>query len=127
MGLFWGLLHTPPSLALRERYSGNPGVFVVTIVAISIVMTWVFANSGGNVFLSGVMVHAVANAASQAGLGGDARLVVFGLTALVLIARYGEALRPAGSGPPVYRRPYRVSPRPTDSRRPPRLAPEPRP
>ncbi len=114
-GVFWGLLHMPLFLALPGGYRGAPGTIVLTTVFHSIAMTWVFMNTSGNVFLSGVLVHAISNAAGQAGFPGDMRLVIFGLTAFALIWRYGEALRPAGAARFVHRRHYRLVPRPTDS------------
>jgi uncharacterized protein len=68
LGLIWGLWHGPTFFisSLSQSQLSIP-LFFVNVVALSIVMTWLYLRSGGDVFLM-VLVHLMANHSGHIGV-----------------------------------------------------------
>lgn len=96
VGVVWGVWHLPwfyvPSMTM---YYQRPLVgFMITITLLSVIMTWVFQNTGGSLALM-ILLHASFNwslwafPAIEYDIGGQAFiLVVFALT-LLIVLRHG--------------------------------------
>jgi uncharacterized protein len=72
LGLLWSLWHLPHFLTETQR--GGPGtglsifyinlpIFIVSVIAMSIIMTWVFNHTGGSLFIA-ILLHTSINAFS---------------------------------------------------------------
>ena len=99
LGVLWGAWHLPqflmPAWAAENggRSLSSVVVFLLTVVAIAILITWVYNHTGGSLLLC-MLVHSSVNAA-QAGLvnplvpsaahSNVSALLAFGLVAMVLL------------------------------------------
>jgi CAAX protease family protein len=76
LGVLWGLWHLPLLLLIPENFPGFTGtgtgffgilvpivLFVISVVAMSYVFTWVFNNTRGSILLA-ILLHATINTAS---------------------------------------------------------------
>ncbi len=89
LGLVWALWHLPAfffSGLQQSRFSIVP--FMVCPIALSVLMTWVYQNTGGSVLLS-VLIHWLINA--QPVPPGPAMAGVLTAAALVVVALSGPA------------------------------------
>jgi hypothetical protein len=112
LGLVWGVWHLPwfymPSMTM---YYQRPLVgFLVTITLLSVVMTWVFQNTGGSLAPM-LLIHASFNwslwafPAIESDVGGQAFILVVLALTLLIVLRHGirdfSAPGSAGSEPAV--------------------------
>jgi membrane protease YdiL (CAAX protease family) len=110
IGLGWATWHLPPFFFGIPGYTGSFLAYVVMVTGISVIMTWLYNNTGGSVLLA-MLLHGGLNAAPNIGLAiiGQSSLSgvspflllvvpVWGL-ALVLLGVYGS--RTLAAGPPV--------------------------
>ena len=71
IGVVWALWHLPLLLDRDNPMSTYPlGLYVVSVLAASVVYTWVFNSTGGSVLLVTIL-HGVGNAAADVLLGAD--------------------------------------------------------
>lgn len=63
VGLFWGLWHLPDFWLSPERQRDSVPLFLLTIVALSVLYTWVYNRTGGSLLLV-ALLHASGNATS---------------------------------------------------------------
>jgi hypothetical protein len=91
LGAIWGVWHLPAFLAQGGLAHSNFGLFLVSTVAMTVFMTWVYVHANGNFLIAGVIPHFVAN------LMGDAHVlardpdnvlaaVTFAVAAIVVVA-----------------------------------------
>lgn len=96
LGLFWGIWHLPwfymPSMTM---YYQRPLVgFLITILLLSVVMTWVFQNTGGSLAPM-ILLHASFNwslwafPAIESDIGGQAFIIVLLAVTLFVLFRHG--------------------------------------
>jgi membrane protease YdiL (CAAX protease family) len=97
LGVTWAALHLPLYLP-GQMYDGLPlWPLPVIIVSYSVLLTWVFLNTGGSVLMAGLF-HAALNGATPVTAGVDPaqawqlRAVVFAVMALVVAAVAGPSL-----------------------------------
>lgn len=103
VGAVWAAWHLPLYVIPGGYYAGRPfHLFAPLVLAVSVLMTWLYNSADGSVPVA-MLFHAGFNSASvlipvsMAGLETDvvrrwhmgARLAVFGLLALALVAYYG--------------------------------------
>ncbi|WP_313694387.1 CPBP family intramembrane glutamic endopeptidase [Halorarum halobium] len=98
VGLVWALWHAP--LFVLDVYALSPLLYAVSVVAFSVILTWLYNGSRGCV-PAAVLMHGTINASVNVPLqvvGGQSVLPVpftgllalgFGLVALALVGRYG--------------------------------------
>ena len=96
LGVIWGVWHLPVFLAPGGLSQSNFGLFLLSTVAMTVFMTWVYVHANGNFLIAGVIPHLVANAM------GDARViardldklevVVFGGLAAIVVLAFGPTL-----------------------------------
>lgn len=91
LGAFWGLWHLPLWLTGDPvRTPGLYAAFFVSVVALSVILAWVYNSTGGSL-LTVVLLHATANlpvSLAINGMGADATapvLLYFGLLVVVAI------------------------------------------
>jgi membrane protease YdiL (CAAX protease family) len=97
LGLVWGVWHLPAFLAQGGLANANFGLFLVTTVAMSVFMTWIYRHANGNFLVAGVIPHLVAN------LMGDAHVLTRDsdeVLAAVMLA--GAALIVLAYGPSLH-------------------------
>ena len=112
LGVVWGIWHLPwfymPSMTM---YYQRPLVgFMITITLLSVVMTWVFQNTGGSLGPM-ILLHASFNwslwafPAIESDIGGQAFILVVLALTLLIVLRHGivdfSSPRSAASGTPV--------------------------
>ncbi|WP_440771336.1 CPBP family intramembrane glutamic endopeptidase [Natronorubrum sp. DTA28] len=110
LGIVWGVWHLPwfymPSMTM---YYQRPLVgFMVTITLLSVVMTWVFQNTGGSLAPM-ILLHASFNwslwafPAIESDIGGQAFIFILIALALLIVLRHGimdfSSPRSAATGP----------------------------
>jgi membrane protease YdiL (CAAX protease family) len=97
LGVVWGVWHLPAFLAQGGLAQSRFGLFLVTIVAMSVFMTWICVRANGNFLVAGVIPHLIAN------LMGDAHVlthdadavqaaVILAVAAMIVLAS-GPSLR----------------------------------
>jgi hypothetical protein len=105
LGVVWAVWHLPAFyLAGLSQSSLDFGGFCVTVVALSVCMTWLFVNTSGSVLVAGIFPHMMTNAVGAAKIDTE-RLVMVGVAlAIVLICgpslkgwKHGRAAAPDAS------------------------------
>ena len=96
LGAIWGIWHLPAFLLSGFNQSGgNFTLFMVGAVAFTVLMTWLYNNTGGSILVSGILAHLMLNSTTP--LPSDGRpyamytgLVVLGsIVAVVFSKRLG--------------------------------------
>jgi len=69
LGLIWGVWHLPAFFVGSMSQSGLAFVpFVATVIAFSVLMTWLFVHTRGSVFWAGIVPHTLFNLVPHAGI-----------------------------------------------------------
>ena len=61
LGVVWGVWHLPAFAAQGGLAQSNFGLFLVSAVAMTVFMTWIYLHANGNFLVAGVIPHLVAN------------------------------------------------------------------
>jgi membrane protease YdiL (CAAX protease family) len=108
IGIGWAIWHLPAFLFAIPGYTGSFIAYVVLVIGISVIMTWLYNNTGGSVLLA-MLLHGGLNAAPSRGLALIGQSSFSGVSpflllippvwgiALVLLATYGRETLAAGS------------------------------
>lgn len=95
LGLIWAVWHLPAFYVGSLSQSSIQFLpFIATVVAFSVLMTWIFVNTRGSVLWAGVVPHVMFNAMPHAGIH-PVGWVTMAVAALVLILG-GKHLRGPG-------------------------------
>jgi membrane protease YdiL (CAAX protease family) len=96
LGGLWGVWHLPAFLGQGGLAQSNFGLFLVSTMATTVFMTWIYMNANGNFLIAGVIPHLAAN------LMGDAHVLaresdkveagVSFVVAAILALAYGSSL-----------------------------------
>jgi membrane protease YdiL (CAAX protease family) len=97
LGVFWALWHLPYMLSAGSALAGRPFIlFLLNLLAISILYTWIYNNTRGSTLLA-ILFHAAGNTTATlmgtlVPAAGDPRVYAFGtglswLLAIVLLLR----------------------------------------
>ncbi|MFC7029147.1 CPBP family intramembrane glutamic endopeptidase [Halomicroarcula sp. GCM10025710] len=107
IGIVWAAWHLPAFVFEIPGYTGSFAVYALLVVGISIILTWLYNNTGGSILLA-MLTHGGVNAAPSIGatLGGElptssvSPYVLLGaavwIVALALLFRYGPETLSAG-------------------------------
>lgn len=88
MGVLWGLWHLPLLLDKTNVMSRYPFVpYMLCVIAVSVVYTWIFNSTGGSVFAV-TLFHAASNALAGPFVGAE-QTVLFAAVALALVIAFG--------------------------------------
>ncbi|WP_254807434.1 CPBP family intramembrane glutamic endopeptidase [Natronosalvus amylolyticus] len=98
LGFVWGVWHLPWFyMPTMDLYYQRPLIgFVITITLLSVVMTWVYANTGGSL-LAMLLMHASFNwalwafPAIETGAGGQAFIFFMLVIVAVIVVRHGTS------------------------------------
>ncbi|HLY80800.1 MAG TPA: type II CAAX endopeptidase family protein [Caulobacteraceae bacterium] len=97
LGAVWGVWHLPAFLAQGGLAGSNFGLFLVSTVAMTVFMTWIYVHANGNFLIAGVIPHLVANFMGDAHvLTHDPDLVQAGVIVAVvaiILLIYGPSLQ----------------------------------
>jgi hypothetical protein len=61
LGVIWGVWHLPAFLAQGGLAGSSFGLFLVSAVAMTVFMTWIYLHANGNFLIAGFLPHLVAN------------------------------------------------------------------
>jgi membrane protease YdiL (CAAX protease family) len=107
LGIFWGLWHTPAFLITGLAQHEMGGVlspqyasFTCTAILASILMTWIYNNTGHSILVAGFLMHFLTNASLviMTGMFGDfsvpnifwtISIVIYSITSIVVIIVWG--------------------------------------
>lgn len=103
LGFFWAAWHLPYMLSAGSALAGKPfSLFLLNLLGISIVYTWIYNNTRGSTLLA-ILFHAVGNTTGTligilVATAGDPRVYVFGtglnwLLAIILLLRNPDLAR----------------------------------
>lgn len=98
LGIVWAIWHIPAFLVstLTQSSLAFP-VFLLTVICLSVFMTWIYVHTRGSILVAGVLPHVMANAA-PASLSdyswGEAALMVAGVVLLVALTGRSLSRRP---------------------------------
>ena len=96
VGLVWTAWHLPAFYVetLSQSRVGL-GIFTLNVLAFSVLMTWIFVNTGGSVLWAGVVPHMLFNAVGPAGIMPVLSVTI--LVTIVLLVLGGKHLRGLGN------------------------------
>jgi membrane protease YdiL (CAAX protease family) len=87
VGLIWMIWHFPAfKVATLSQSQASYGAFLVSGVAISVFMTWIYNRTRGSVLVAGIIPHLVANATTGVARFTWTEALVAALAALAVIA-----------------------------------------
>ncbi|HEX3917657.1 MAG TPA: CPBP family intramembrane glutamic endopeptidase [Caulobacteraceae bacterium] len=97
LGAIWGVWHLPAFLAQGGLAHASFGLFLVSALAMSVFMTWIYLHANGNFLVAGVIPHLVANLIGDAHVlaqGADAvQAAVFCAIAVIAVLVHGPSLQ----------------------------------
>jgi membrane protease YdiL (CAAX protease family) len=97
LGVLWGVWHLPAFLPQGGLAQSNFGLFLVSAVAMTVFMTWIYVHANGNFLIAGVIPHLVANLLGDAHvLARDPGQLQAGVTvvaAVIVMLAYGPSLK----------------------------------
>jgi membrane protease YdiL (CAAX protease family) len=97
LGVVWGAWHLPLFLGQGGLAQSNFGLFLVSAVAMTVFMTWIYLHANGNFLIAGVIPHLVANLIGDAHvLARDPNSVLAGVicaVAAIVVLAYGPSLQ----------------------------------
>ncbi|HEX9155501.1 MAG TPA: type II CAAX endopeptidase family protein, partial [Nitrospira sp.] len=96
LGVIWGVWHAPAFFASGLTQSGTHfGWFLVAVVCISILMTWIYMNANRNFLVAGFIPHAINNlmGTSHAVMDVKIQALVLSVIAALIIIASGSGLK----------------------------------